>query len=528
MYSFLDSFHKSGSVFDTNLFDISFHHSLKTPPARSLTMPASSTAQYPNDPVTYVDFVDDDDDFPSLPPPTQAMKVKPFFTSSKANQQTAKQFGIGRDDSEFLLLLKGKEEQLSSSGKNQKELKHGGSHVMNGLLETFPLSYSNMYVSSGATVRDQLTEVKPDLSWRTDPLLIAYLNVHQPMKHLGYMFHHKTENQSSLPATPIHYGSSLPVVLSNLTDEPKEMCLHIESLKPGSSYSTVIDFGQPIVLTDIFIHPSSHVFSISINIWLNKDNEEAESQTIVQSTELSTHYLILSNLLPPPVIQYARLTFIGNMNSSSEKCVVALGQFYGKPILKDFNKPLPLLLGLESKLKMKYHKQLQELSDVLSMYKHNSLSSVLTKQLKKQVLTVYQSCFNAQVNLSRVSHLISSLKQEREQSELCSMFTLDDMMTSVMLSQLSANKLSICISSIVESLLVLVQCSNQHSSYLTKSNCKQLFLAVNIHGRPSVQARFCALLIILCGKQIWWSEFISELFSELFSSNQTVLFDKER
>lgn len=478
------------------------------------------------------------------------MKATPASTAAHSAKLSATIY-----DSEFLLLLAGRDKETKKENdimtSNQKEFaafKHGSYllYTQRGLLETLPLSYVCVSVSPGASVREELRETEVESS-RTDPLLAAYLNVHQPMKHLGYMFSRKNDHPVTVSSvtTPISHDSSLPPLLSNILDEPKELFLCVDSLKPGSAYSVVIDFKQPLALTDISIQSSSHVFSVGINVWLNKDGEESESLTIAQSTDLSQRALMIGNLLPPPVIQYARITYIGSMNASNEKCILSLGQFYGKPVIEDSNRPHDsALLSLETKLLSQYHKQREELQDVLAMYTQGNSSPVLKKQLKKQIKSVHLSCFKAQVKLARFRHIVQELRHSTAINEE-GLFSLQKMEVASF-STLSAKKLFKCISCVIDAMLILTQSANStfklHPQlsephpltlqsmgiHITKSDCRDLFLAVCIHSSPTVHARLCALLVMLCGGQPWWGELLAEVFADLFSSSQSILFDKER
>ena len=541
------SFQLDGSVLDPLLFDIFLSYYPKAPTRTTVTPPSSSPYNS-----YYTDILLSDDDFSlsPVPPPPPSTSMKGTSTSTAAHNTKS---SATIYDSEFLVLLTGgdkesKENDIMTS--NQKEFaafKHGSYllYTQRGLLETLPLRYVCVSVSPGASVREELRETEAESS-RTDPLLAAYLNVHQPMKHLGYMFSRKKDHPVTISSvtTPISHDSSLPPLLSNILDEPKELFLYVDSLKPGSAYSVVIDFKQPIALTDISIQSSSHVFSVGINVWLNKDGEESESLTIAQSNDLSQRALMIGNLLPPPVIQYARVTYIGSMNASNEKCVLSLGQFYGKPVIEDSNRPHDsALLALETKLLSQYHKQREELKDVLAMYTQGNSSSVLKKQLKKQVKSVHQSCFKAQVKLARFRHIVQELRHSTAIKK--GLFSLQKMELSP-LSSLSAKKLFKCISCVIDAMLILTQSATSTFKlyrrlleahpltlqsigvHITKSDCRDLFLAVCIHSSPTVHARLCALLVMLCGGQPWWGELLSEVFADLFSSNQSILFDKER
>lgn len=66
-----------------------------------------------------------------------------------------------------------------------------------------------------------------------------------------------------------------------------------------------LDFGRPILLTDVLIPTCGDLASLSIDIWTL--GEEVDGRRLVVATDISTHSLILHDLIPPPVCRFMKV-----------------------------------------------------------------------------------------------------------------------------------------------------------------------------------------------------------------------------
>lgn len=73
----------------------------------------------------------------------------------------------------------------------------------------------------------------------------------------------------------------------------------------GARRFVVLDFGKPILLTDVIIPASIDLASLSIDIWVQ--GEETDGQRLVVSCDIGLHSLVLNNLMPPPVCRYLKV-----------------------------------------------------------------------------------------------------------------------------------------------------------------------------------------------------------------------------
>lgn len=76
-------------------------------------------------------------------------------------------------------------------------------------------------------------------------------------------------------------------------------------LPPGARRFVTLDFGRPVLLTDVLIPTCADLASLSIDIWTL--GEEVDGRRLVVATDISTHSLILHDLLPPPICRFMKV-----------------------------------------------------------------------------------------------------------------------------------------------------------------------------------------------------------------------------
>lgn len=74
---------------------------------------------------------------------------------------------------------------------------------------------------------------------------------------------------------------------------------------PGARRFVTLDFGRPVLLTDVLIPTCADLASLSIDIWTL--GEEVDGRRLVVATDISTHSLILHDLLPPPTCRFMKV-----------------------------------------------------------------------------------------------------------------------------------------------------------------------------------------------------------------------------
>lgn len=115
-----------------------------------------------------------------------------------------------------------------------------------------------------------------------------------------------------------------------LTPPPKQMVI-IDRMHSGARRYVVLDFGSPVLLTDLFIPSCDDLASLHIDIWCF--DEETDSVRLVVAPDIGTKTLVLSDLQPPPICRYMKITIMGRIGMSSTKCKIPIGSFFGHVIV---------------------------------------------------------------------------------------------------------------------------------------------------------------------------------------------------
>ncbi|XP_037073509.1 LOW QUALITY PROTEIN: baculoviral IAP repeat-containing protein 6-like [Pollicipes pollicipes] len=138
------------------------------------------------------------------------------------------------------------------------------------------------------------------------------------------------------PADPVHQLTDpmLSVLLSpwhHLLAPPAHHVLVIDRMHSGARRFVVIDFGAPILLTDIIIPPCADLLSLSVDVWTER--EEADGQRLVVASDIGYRRLVMTSLQPPPVCRYLKITTIGRYGMTTTRCRIPMAWFYGHTVL---------------------------------------------------------------------------------------------------------------------------------------------------------------------------------------------------
>ena len=437
-------------------------------------------------------------------------------------------------DSELLLLLKGSSCPVPVTASTRKEFaafRHGSFLLFSqrGLLETQPLEYSCLSVSPGASIKDSAPEIVQDTSKHSTGY---FLLPPKSTEFSGYMF--PSEKDRFAPS--IHATSLATSETTAILDAAKDMLLVVDNLKPGHTYSAVIDFHRQVALTDISIQVSSYFMAVVVDVWLKKDGE-TESVRVAKCSELLEKSLMIGNLSPPPICQFARVTYIARMNASHEKLTTSLGYFFGRPVLSESEIPTESVLSTaEANLLAQYHSCRRQLEKSLSVFITNQHSpNHFQSTAEKKVRSACQDCYCAQVKLARFHHWARQLcrydgERNRHSCAVPGQFSLASKTKEIEFSVIPLKKLVKCAGCLVDTLLTMTQSLPEEPNFvrISEDDCSLLFNSLCITSTPKLYARPCALLISLCGAAPWWGRFIASTASAMFAGDQTVVFDKER
>lgn len=112
---------------------------------------------------------------------------------------------------------------------------------------------------------------------------------------------------------------------------PPQQALIVERMHSGARRFIVLDFGSPVLLTDLMIPSCSDLVSLSIDIWTK--SEEGDGIRLVVAGDIGTRPLVVNDLQPPPVCRYLKITTIGRYGMSTTRCKIPLGMFYGHMVV---------------------------------------------------------------------------------------------------------------------------------------------------------------------------------------------------
>ncbi len=219
-------------------------------------------------------------------------------------------------DSELNLILDCSDKTEAQAAKCIDEYttyKHGSFllYSQRGLLETHPLQYHCVSVSPNASVHEPV--ISP-LEPAPERMAQDGGNSGAP-KTIGYRFPAAGDSHEGRRDRVVggeeeekRTPQLIPAALANIMVLPKELVMSIDSLKSGVAYSAIVKFPYTVALTDLSIPATSHMSSVSVDVWRGEGSEQ-EGVRVAHSSEIRDKSLMLGNLTPPPVCDYAKVHF---------------------------------------------------------------------------------------------------------------------------------------------------------------------------------------------------------------------------
>uniref|UniRef100_A0A8C3R5N1 Dual E2 ubiquitin-conjugating enzyme/E3 ubiquitin-protein ligase BIRC6 n=1 Tax=Cyanoderma ruficeps TaxID=181631 RepID=A0A8C3R5N1_9PASS len=372
------------------------------------------------------------------------------------------------------------------------------------------------------------------------------------------------KNTSKSRTNPLGSGLALAIShASHFLQPPPHQSIIIERMHSGARRFVTLDFGRPILLTDVLIPTCGDLASLSIDIWTL--GEEVDGRRLVVATDISTHSLILHDLLPPPVCRFMKITVIGRYGSTNARAKIPLGFYYGHTYILPFenelklmhdplrgegeaaNQPeidqhLAMMVALQEDIQCRYNLACHRLEILLQSIDLPPLNSANNAQyfLRKpdkaveedsRVFSAYQDCIQLQLQLNLAHHAVQRLKVALGASRK----TLKEQSDPKELIQMSSTEqLRTIIRYLLDTLLSLLHSSNGHSvpvvlqSTFHAQACEELFKHLCISGTPKIRLHTGLLLVQLCGGERWWGQFLSNVLQELYNSEQLLIFPQDR
>ncbi|CAH2249478.1 baculoviral IAP repeat-containing 6 [Pelobates cultripes] len=416
------------------------------------------------------------------------------------------------------------------------------------LFMTPPLTPPNESVS--AVINAELAQLFPGTVIDSPPAILAA--------------HSKNANKSR--AVNNQLGSGLALAISHAShflQPPPHQSIIIERMHSGARRFVTLDFGRPVLLTDILIPTCGDLASLSIDIW--SLGEEVDGRRLVVATDISTHSLILHDLIPPPVCRFMKITVIGRYGSTNARAKIPLGFYYGHTYIlpweselklmhdplrgetesasqPEIDQHLTMMVALQEDIQCRYNLACHRLETLLQSIDLPPLNSANNAQyfLRKpdkaveedsRVFSAYQDCIQLQLQLNLAHHAVQRLKVALGMSRK----TMHEQFDSrELIYTSSTEQLRTVIRYLLDTLLSLLHSSNGHSVPVVLQNtfhaqaCEELFKHLCISGTPKIRLHTGLLLVQLCGAERWWGQFLSNVLQELYNSEQLLIFPQDR
>uniref|UniRef100_A0A3Q2XNE1 Baculoviral IAP repeat containing 6 n=1 Tax=Hippocampus comes TaxID=109280 RepID=A0A3Q2XNE1_HIPCM len=374
------------------------------------------------------------------------------------------------------------------------------------------------------------------------------------------------KNSQKVKPTPMGSGLALAISqASHFLQPPPHQSIIIERMHSGARRFVTLDFGRPVLLTDALIPTCSDLASLSIDIWTL--GEEVDGRRLVVATDISTHSLILHDLLPPPVCRFMKITVIGRYGSTNARAKIPLGFYYGHTYIlpweselklmhdplrgetepasqPDVDQHLTMMMALQEDIQCRYNLACHRLETLLQNIDLPPLNSANNAQyfLRKpdkvveedqRVFSAYQDCIQLQLQLNLAHHAVQRLRVSLGASRK-SLPTARPNEAQDLVHNSSTEQLRNIIHYLLDTLLSLLHSNNGHSvpsvlqSTFHAQACEELFKHLCLSGTPKIRLHAGLLLVQLCGGERWWGQFLSNVLQELYNSEQLLIFPQDR
>lgn len=346
---------------------------------------------------------------------------------------------------------------------------------------------------------------------------------------------------------------------------PQKQMIVIDRMHSGARRYVTLDFGQHVVLTDLIIPACEDLVSLFIDIW--NYEEEEDIIRLVGAPDIGIKTLVLSDLQPPPICRFLKITVTGRYGMSATRCKIPIGSFFGHPfILEDENYADPItdytrrrpsnipaqlkvLNSLYEDVNCRYSLSSSKLTEILEPILKSEMSNVAHMQafLNRhkesdsenggygggvdcaKLMNTYDECTTFQLQLNIIRNVIGRL--ENSTCPRSGEIVHEPPMTE--LTSLSLDKLRVLSECLIEVLLhFIIEYGIKNVITLHKffdaATCNTLFNTLVVSGDAHMQLATCSLLVRMCCFQSWWGDFLTSIFTKYYSSQNSRIFPQDR
>ncbi|XP_078714316.1 dual E2 ubiquitin-conjugating enzyme/E3 ubiquitin-protein ligase BIRC6 isoform X2 [Lampetra fluviatilis] len=378
---------------------------------------------------------------------------------------------------------------------------------------------------------------------------------------------------------------------SQLLQPPTYQSMVIERMHSGARRFVTLDFGRPVLLTDLLVPACSELASLAIDVWTR--GEEVDGRRLVVTPDIGTHSLILHDLLPAPVCRFLKVTVIGKYGSTNARAKIPLGLYYGHTYIlpweqegrtivgepdstsreaesqEELEQQLSTLVTLQEDIQCRYNLACHRLETLLHAVDLPPLSSAgnghhslrrpeRAAEEDARVCAAYQACAQLQLQLNLAHHAVARLRvalgaprseggfvggggpttawSSRKEEDAAAGGGLPESNRSQrdLILGSSTEQLRTVIKYLLDTLLSVLHTSNGQpvpsvlQQTFQATACEELFKHLCLSGTPRIRLHAGLLLVQLCGGERWWGRFLANVLQELYNSQQLLVFPQDR
>ncbi|KAL1493780.1 hypothetical protein ABEB36_009469 [Hypothenemus hampei] len=408
---------------------------------------------------------------------------------------------------------------------------------LNDIVDKDKFAINMLLGEQGHSLEQKMEVVYKDL---VDLVNSSKTNPIQPQNHLP--------SSSVIPPNPIVHQSPQPNTSNNnisdlpwqqLLMAPAKQVIVVERMHSGARRHVILDFGESISLTDVLIPYCPDLVMLTIDVWLL--GEELDATRLATVNDIGTKNLILTDLQPPPLCKYMKITLLGRYGMSTTRCRIPLGYFFGhvvvlpeaipnhvfiKPV--DCERQLTLLSKLLEDISCRYSLACSKLKDYLhpflvadtknTLHLATYISILKDKKLNisntehGKIFSTYQETLTFQHQLNIVRNIMSRIQA-----------SISDVKNTKNPTEAPTDKLIAIAEGLLEVLLSIDSCAN-----VNKDLCIQLFEGLCVAQPSRLQLLAAVFLEKACGTESFWGNFLSDTLVTLFSTSCTLVFPQDR
>ncbi|XP_057657017.1 baculoviral IAP repeat-containing protein 6 isoform X1 [Diorhabda carinulata] len=366
--------------------------------------------------------------------------------------------------------------------------------------------------------------INPKMSVQEKPLEMPNKSMHIP----------ESNEPARLP------GNGLP--WQELLTIPPKQVIVVERMQSGARRHITLDFGKPVLLTDVFIPFCADLVTLTIDIWLK--GEDVDETRLVVAMDIGTRNLLLTDLQPPPLCRYMKITVVGRYGMSTVRCRIPLGYFYGHiTVMSDETSPeipqssnttstpdLDKQLGILSKLfediNCRYSLACSKLKELLQPFIVADMKNAAHLATYMNILKDRNTNSNNAEHTKIVGAYQESIKYQYQLNIIKNVMTRIEGISNVKnnkSSEISTDKLA----SIAESLLEVLL-SIDATTEMSKEECQQFFKGLCMTQHSRLQLLGAMFLEKHCGKSLFWGDFLADTLAENFATSCIQRFPQDR